>query len=111
MKVSESAIRHPITTLMVFSAIFLLGAVSKRVNVYGAVAAFILGPAIMITLHYKTTLPSWTFTTVGMTVNLIIAYSVSLFTPKPSSDKLKYSIWNAKVKKDKQTDQKIVADK
>ncbi len=28
MKVSESAIRHPVTTLMVFAAIFLLGMVS-----------------------------------------------------------------------------------
>jgi len=93
------------------SAIFLLGAVSKKVNIYGAIATFILGPAIMITLRYKTSLPSWTFTTVGMTVCLIIGYTVSLFTPRPASDKLKYSIWNAKVEKDKQADEEVLEDK
>lgn len=78
------------------SAIFLLGAISRKVNVYGAVATFILGPAIMITMHIFKVIPPWTFTTVGMTVSLIIGYGVSLLSSRPGQDKLEYCIWRTK---------------
>ena len=68
------------------SAVFLLGAVSKRMNVPGAISTLILGPAIMIALRYTTTLPSWTFTTVSMTICLVIGYLVSLCSRRPTPD-------------------------
>ena len=89
------------------SATFFLGAVSKRVNVHGAIAAFILCPAIMIILTYATSIPAWTFMIIGMTLAFIIGYLGSFLGPKPSPENLRYTIWNMK----SQNDLKKEADK
>ena len=61
--------------------------IPKKVNIYGAIAAFILGPKIMISAHFFKVIAPWTFSTVGVAVCLIIGYSVSLFTPKSAPEK------------------------
>jgi SSS family transporter len=72
------------------SAVFVLGAMTRRTNVQGAFATLILTPATMITLWYTQIVPSWFFSILSMTVAIILGYVVSLLFSPPDSKKLKY---------------------
>lgn len=74
------------------AAIFLLGAVSKRVNWQGALVTMLVVPLLMISLWYMKVLPSWIFGMLSMTCSLIIGYVMSFWFQRPREEKLQY-VW------------------
>lgn len=84
------------------SAVFILGAMTKRMNVVGALATCVLSPAIMITITKIAAitkalglpevrgLPPWSFGIAGMTVALVIGYAASWLGRPPSAENLRY---------------------
>ncbi|UUO05126.1 sodium/solute symporter [Blastopirellula sp. J2-11] len=80
----------------VLGGLFLLGALTRRANQFGAMTGALVGAGVMFCLWKYSTLNGYLYTACGITVCFVVGYVASLVTPQSGRDLTGLTIFDAR---------------
>jgi len=85
--------------------LFMLGMLSRRANTPGAVAGWVAGIALLIPVVFQSNISFLWYTLIGVLATVAVGWTVSLFFPAPTTDKLDGLVWERSMLNDDESEQ------